>query len=207
MRHFPFTTPDNLELLDEAGVELIFFSPLHDSQFPEGVDGLYLVGGFPEVYAQTLSQNQAFLDGIRQLHHANLPIYAECGGLMALTEAVVDLDGQHWPMAGIIPGETKMQPRLASLGYRVATAMTDNLLVDKGEQVRGHEFHYSTWEVHESDLNGYHAWQVRRRQADSESRFGGYCQGNLLASYIHVHFGQNPMLARRFLHRLNQEQP
>ena len=149
-----------------------------------------------------LDANYALLQDIRAFHAAGKPIYAECGGFMILTDAMTDVAGKRWPMAGLIPGETQMQQKLAALGYRVATATQDNLLVQSGEQVRGHEFHYSHWSVDASLLNGKRAWSMRRRVNDSETQLAGYIEGNLLASYLHVHMGQNPMLAKRFVEQM-----
>ncbi|MEM7538342.1 MAG: cobyrinic acid a,c-diamide synthase, partial [Chloroflexota bacterium] len=199
---FSFYYPANLELLADLGVEVKYFSPLRDKHLPENVDGLYLGGGFPEVYANYISANQSILQDIRAFHAAGKPIYAECGGFMVLTEAMTDVAGKRWPMAGLIPGETQMQQKLAALGYRVATATQDNLLVQSGEQVRGHEFHYSHWDVDASLLDSKSAWHMRRRADDSEVKPAGYIEGNLLASYLHVHMGQNPMLARRFVEQM-----
>ena len=146
------------------------------------------------------------LQDIRDFHAAGKPIYAECGGFMVLTEAMTDLAGKRWPMAGLIPGETQMQQKLAALGYRVATATQDNLLVQSGAHVRGHEFHYSRWDVDTSLLNGKRAWSMRRRMNDNvndnAAQLAGYVEGNLLASYLHVHMGQNPMLAKRFVEQM-----
>lgn len=201
---FSFYYPDNLEPLEAAGAEIVFFSPLRDGALPAGADGLYLGGGFPEVYAEQLSRNRAMLRAIRTFHEAGHPIYAECGGFMLLTEALVDLDGKRWPMAGLILGEMQMGQKLAGLGYRVATARGDNLLVRAGESVRGHEFHYSTWVQPREMTEPKHAWTLRRRTEAQESRPDGYASGNLLASYVHVHFGQDAALATRFVDALAQ---
>lgn len=201
---FSFYYPDNLELLAAAGACIRFFSPLRDSELPPGSAGLYLGGGFPELYASQLSSNHRLLAAIRHLHAQDRPIYAECGGFMVLTEALVDLEGRRWPMAGLVPGTVHMTPRLAGLGYRVAEASTDNLLLRRGQRVRGHEFHYSRWEPGSAASPGYPAWHLRRREEDPESRPDGFARGNLLASYLHVHFGQDPALAARLVDRLRQ---
>ena len=205
---FSFYYPDNLDLLEAAGARIEFFSPLRDTSLPTGAAGLYLGGGFPELYASQLSANQSILAEFRRFHAQGRPIYAECGGFMVLTQALIEPNGTRWPMAGIIPGETQMQERLAGLGYRVATAMQDNLLINRGECVRGHEFHYSRW-TDESGTNDSAradtAWQMRRRSDDSQSRAAGYSSGNLLASYLHIHFGQDPALAQNFVSRLMQQ--
>jgi cobyrinic acid a,c-diamide synthase len=102
-------------------------------------------------------------------------------------------------MAGLAPGETQMQRRLAGLGYRVAMAVAPHLLLTAGEEVRGHEFHYSTWIVSPARVVSHTAWALRRRPDDSGGHLDGYVNGNLLASYLHIHFGQRPALAARFV--------
>ena len=203
---FSFYYPDNLELLAQAGARIHFFNPLRDQALPPETAGLYLGGGFPELYAARLSANRSLWTGVRRLHQEGRPIYAECGGFMVLTQALVDLEGRTWPMAGLLPGTARMVGRLAGLGYRVATALGDNLLLPAGAQVRGHEFHYSVWDVAPEELAGRHAWSLSRRQGDGETRLDGYAQGDLLASYLHVHFGQDPRLARRFVARMAERQ-
>ncbi|MBI3958672.1 MAG: cobyrinate a,c-diamide synthase [Chloroflexi bacterium] len=199
---FSFYYPDNLELLAAAGARIHFFSPLQNETLPPETAGVYLGGGFPEMYAERLSRNQALWADLRRLHARRIPIYAECGGFMALTEALVDLDGVRWPMAGLVPGETQMQSRLAGLGYRLASAAAPNLLLAEGESVRGHEFHYSTWAVDAERIAGHAAWTLRRRPGDANSRPDGYVDGNLLASYLHIHFGQRSAFAERFVAKM-----
>lgn len=195
---FSFYYPDNLELIEEAGARTHFFSPLRGQTLPPETAGIYFGGGFPEVYADQLSQNQALWLQLRQFHAADVPIYAECGGFMALTEALIDTDGRRWPMAGLVPGETQMQTRLVGLGYRLATARADNLLVQAGHTVRGHEFHYSQWQIEPLPTHDHTAWLLRRRTEDA-TQIEGYACGNLLASYLHIHFAQDPSLAKRFV--------
>ncbi len=203
---FSFYYPDNLELLAQAGARIHFFSPLRDRALPQETAGLYLGGGFPELYAARLSANRPLWEAVRRLHQEGRPIYAECGGFMVLTQALVDQEGRSWPMAGLLPGRARMVGRLAGLGYRVATALDHNLLLPAGTQVRGHEFHYSVWDVAPEELAGRHAWSLRRHQGDGAARLDGYAQDNLLASYLHVHFGQDPELARRFVARMVERQ-
>ena len=118
---FHFCYPENLALLEESGAKLAFFSPLRDAALPAGTTGVLLSGGFPEVYADMLSKNAALHRALRQAHAEGLPIYAECGGLMLLTEAIVDFEGRAFPMAGLLGGYSEMTRQLA-LGYRQARA-------------------------------------------------------------------------------------
>lgn len=192
---FCFYYEDNLDLLRAAGAEIVFFSPLHDTALPEGVAGLYLGGGYPELYAGELARNEAMRVAIRKAHRAEMPTYAECGGLMFLTQGIVDLEGQRHPGVGLLPGYSQMHRRL-KMGYRLVRACRDSLLLRRGEQMRGHEFHYSDWVARPPELS--HAYEITSRRGE-EARLEGVAQGNLLASYIHLHFGARPSLAARFV--------
>jgi len=198
---FCFYYPDNLDLLEAAGARLAFFSPARGERLPSDAAGMYLGGGYPELHAAALSANTAFHDDLRALHSRGAPIFAECGGFMMLTEALIDLDGRRWPMAGLVPGVTRMTPQIASLGYRQATALHDNLLVPTGTTLRGHEFHYSVWEK-PAALPDRSAWSAHGTQANALAQPLGYVNGNLLASYLHIHLGQAPELARRLVGKL-----
>jgi cobyrinic acid a,c-diamide synthase len=193
---FSFLYEDNLDLLREAGAELVPFSPLADTALPPGTQALFLCGGFPELYAAELAGNAAIREQIRQAAAAGMPIYAECGGLMYLTETLLDGEGRSYPMVGVLPGRSRMTPRL-TLGYRSIQAHSENWLLQPGETLRGHEFHYSTWEREESDIPP--AYTILPDQWRSESRPDGALLGNVLASYVHLHFLAHPALAARFV--------
>lgn len=193
---FNFYYPENLELLEAYGAELVFFSPLHDDRLPSGVDGLYLGGGFPEEFAAELSAKKALFDEIRRAHRAGMPIYAECGGLMFLCRSLTDRQGFEFPMAGLVPARVRMRGRLAALGYREATAATDHLLLAQGQAARGHEFHYSELTPDETEYPW--AWRLAGRKGEI---LEGYARGNLLASYTHLHFGSNPHTVRSLIER------
>jgi cobyrinic acid a,c-diamide synthase len=193
---FSFLYPENLELLREAGAEVMAFSPLRDATLPPGTQGIYLCGGFPELYAAQLAANQPMCTALRQAQAQQLPIYAECGGLMYLTEAIVDAQGERQPMAGLLPGVSVMSTRL-TLGYRVVRALTDNWLWRAGEEMRGHEFHYSIWSGRPAALPYLYQFlpHTPRHSAQSE----GAILGSVVASYAHLHFLANPILAERFV--------
>jgi cobyrinic acid a,c-diamide synthase len=194
---FSFIYEDNLDLLRDAGAHIVFFSPLRDQALPPGAGGVILSGGFPEIYAARLAVNRNMLEALRAAHARGLPIYAECGGLMYLTQAIVDLDGQAHSMAGLLPGRSVMSGRL-TLGYREARAAGDSWLFSAGESVRGHEFHYSAWEGYISKAPPAFYLQPSSSR-DSDARPEGVCMGNLWASYVHLHFGGKPELAERFV--------
>ena len=183
---FCFYYPENLELLEEAGAELVEFSPVA-GRLPANLDGLYLGGGYPELHAEALSANLEVLGAIRDLAAAGRPILAECGGLMYVGETL-EVDGREHSMCGLLPLKTRMSGRL-SIGY--VEVETHGLL---GNCVaRGHAFHSS--ELSETGPVDY-SYRVRRADRVVEE---GYSIGNVLASYVHLHFATNPELAARFV--------
>jgi cobyrinic acid a,c-diamide synthase len=200
---FQFYYPDNLEILRSFGAELVEFSPLEDAHLPRGLGGIYLGGGYPEVHAAALAANESMLREIQSHAAQGRAIYAECGGLMYLGEAVTTVDGRRLAMAGVLPIETAMLERLKSLGYVEATASDESLWQDGrgGEPIvlRGHEFHYSEIVADRSAAEGWQpAYAVRRRSSEATTQ-EGYCRGLVLAGYMHAHFGSCPRAAERFV--------
>jgi cobyrinic acid a,c-diamide synthase len=191
---FSFYYEDNLDLLREAGAEVVLFSPLSDAALPLGCHGLYIGGGFPEVYAARLADNAALRDEIRTAIANGLPTYAECGGLMYLTGSISDLEGRTYPMVGALPGRSVMAGRL-TLGYREAITERATLLAQADVALRGHEFHYSDWIDRPDEAPAAYRLVENGTPACRE----GYAAGNLLASYIHLHWGAAPELAERFV--------
>lgn len=182
---FSFVYPDSLEELKREGVELVPFSPLKDSKLPADCKGLIIGGGFPEVYAEALAQNKAMLAEIKSYAQKGLPVYAECGGLMYLTECIITTDGQSFVMAGVVPAEIHMRKRLVAMGYVEAQAVNDNVLTNKGDTVHGHVFHYSELKPTIEDFPW--AWNITFMRG-GKSLSDGYAKGNVLASYVHLHF-------------------
>ncbi|ABU56760.1 cobyrinate a,c-diamide synthase [Roseiflexus castenholzii] len=193
---FSFLYEENLDLLRASGARIAFFSPLRDTTLPEGTAALYLCGGFPELYAEALSANRVLLRAIRKAVDAGMPVYAECGGLMYLTDAIIDAEGRAFPMVGALGGRSVMTPRL-TLGYRTVRAESDTWLWQKGETLRGHEFHYSAWNDRPERLPRLYTClpDAMRPAAFSE----GAVLNNTLASYIHIHFLACPQAAQRFV--------
>lgn len=192
---FNFYYPTNLDLLRQSGAEIVTFSPLNDSALPERCHMIYLGGGYPEIYAEKLAANTAMREALRTAHRRGTPIYAECGGLMYLGETLTDSKGQTFPMTGILTGHSTMGNRLKRFGYCEGTALTDTTLVNAGEHLRGHEFHYSDFVT---DLPPAFEF-IKARDGDVLKRWnGGYQVGNTLASYLHVHFAQRPGLLDRW---------
>ncbi|MBH8599347.1 cobyrinate a,c-diamide synthase [Thermoactinomyces sp. CICC 10523] len=196
---FNFYYPENLELLTHHGACLRFFSPLRGEIVPEEADGLYIGGGFPEEFVRELSGNGKVKDSFRRKIAAGLPTFAECGGYMYLTEAIIDREGNAHPMVGVIPAAVRMKDRLAALGYREVEALSDNLLLKRGEKARGHEFHYS--ELTAQSDHYPPAYQTSGRRGKHRE---GYVRENLLAGYTHLHFASHPEMVPRFISACQQ---
>jgi cobyrinic acid a,c-diamide synthase len=199
---FCFYYPENLELLTAAGAAVEFFSPLKGEQPSVNAAGVYLGGGYPELHASELASNIGLWHALKELRIRDAPIYAECGGFMVLTQGLIDCEGRRWPMAGLIPGVARMTDKLAALGYRHAAALHANLLTAGGDELRGHEFRYSTWVCDEPIADDDMAWQVRGARTEAPADSGGFVSGNLLASYLHIHFAQRAGIASRFVEKL-----
>lgn len=191
---FCFYYADNLRLLVEAGAQLVEFSPLHDT-LPAGLDALYIGGGYPELHAEQLAANCGMREQIRAFAAAGGPIYAECGGLMYLGQAL-DVDGQRYDQCGVLPYSTRMPARL-TLAYVEVT--TTGGLVGAGHTARGHLYHHSEI-VDEPDLDRVYEIRTVRGEARSE----GYSSGNVLASYAHLHFASAPGIATAIVERARQ---
>jgi cobyrinic acid a,c-diamide synthase len=180
---FSFGYADNLEMLAEAGAELVPFDPLHEPALPKGIGGLIVGGGFPEVYAAALADNLPLLADTRRRVGEGLVTWAECGGLLWLSQ---DLDGHR--LCGVINARGVMTDRL-TLGYRTATFLTATPLGPAGTTVRGHEFHYSTVEPAGDAL-------TLEGAAGRETAFrSGWGSPTLMASYLHLHLAGAPQLA------------
>ena len=191
-RAFNFYYQDNLDLLQQLGAELVFWSPLTDPGLPENVDGLYFGGGFPEVFAQQLAANTGAIAAVKAAILAGMPTYAECGGLMYLCNKIIDFENNAWSMVGVIPSVAVMGSRL-TLGYRHAIALQDSPLLQTGDRVWGHEFHRSSL----SELPTQPLFQTQGFNTPPVTE--GWQLPNLHASYIHLHFGTRPDIPARFL--------
>lgn len=197
---FCFYYRENLDLLIRAGVEPVFFSPLVDTSLPEGVQGLYFGGGYPELHARTLASNQAMRRAVLAAALEAMPIYAECGGLLYLLESLEDMHGRVWPMTGVFALRGRMHATLQSLGYRSVVFARDCLLGPAGTMVRGHEFHYAALaagqDAHTAadPCGDEHAPYTVRDRRGRESR-AGFLRRNTLGSFIHLHFGSAPQVA------------
>jgi len=172
-----FIYPANLNFLQEQGAEIIFFSPVAGELIPDGADALWLPGGYPELFAEALSRSESW-QSLRAFIELGKPVLAECGGAILLGEALLDHSGKQWPMANILPYCSKMQTKLASLGYR-----------EEASGIRGHEFHHS---LRESERKFEPCFQLDR--GDKGIRYK-----NLRASYVHWYFASAPEVIAHWL--------
>lgn len=188
---FCFCYQDGLDALREAGAALIAFSPLHDTGLPVEIDGLYLPGGYPELYARALSENRTMLESVRRALASGLPTVAECGGFLYLQERLEDESGAAFPMCGALPGRGYKTEGLRRFGYETLYAPTDSLLFRAGEHIPAHEFHY--WD---STENGA---ALIAGKADGRTWRCGYVSDSLYAAFPHLHLDGEAMLAERFV--------
>ena len=189
---FCFYYEENFRLLKSFGAEIVPFSPLRDRNLPEGVRGLYLGGGYPELHCEALSSNRALKKAIRAFARDGKPVYAECGGFMFLMRTIRDLDGRGHRMAGVFPFEAVMEPRLRSLGYREITTQEESPLGPAGTRVRGHEYHYSRMTLPDEPPERIYRMADRQGIKPLEE---GFLAGRTLGSYVHLHWGSNPAAA------------
>lgn len=197
---FHFYYHDSLEALERAGAELVRFSPVRDAALPEGLDGLYLGGGYPEEHARAISQNTGMIRSIVEFADAGKPVYAECGGLIYLSRGVETVDGTRYPFAGILPVWARMRNSYKSLGYAEAVFTRDTLLGKAGESVKGHMFHYSELMDDPLGREGWSAaYAVRRKGAETPEGF--FSGKNVLATYLHAHLASHPAAVKSFVNR------
>ncbi|MDG1478649.1 MAG: cobyrinate a,c-diamide synthase [Myxococcota bacterium] len=189
---FHFYYADNLDLLREAGAQLVPFSPLADARLPEGLDGLIIGGGYPEAHAETLSANATMRADIAAFAASGRLVYAECGGLMYLG-ASLTVGAREHPMCGVLDHRTAMADRLVVLGYREVETTADSILGPAGTTFRGHEFHHSVLSSPPTAPTIY-TWS-----GYGGSGREGYARGRVLASYIHAHWGGSPDIPRRLV--------
>ncbi len=194
---FNFYYHDNLDILRQNGARLVDFSPLTDKKLPKGANGIYIGGGFPEVFAAQLAKNTSLKSDIRLKAALGIPVYAECGGLMYLSKEITDLKGRKFSMAGLLDAKIKMGKRRAGLGYVNLAAMRNNILSKRGDMIRAHIFHWS-----------YYVRRPRNKWAYQYEKHGnifydGLIKNNVLAGYAHMHFSANPNFAKNFISSCN----
>lgn len=183
---FCFYYEENLRLLQRLGAELVYFSPIHDSVIPDNVDGLYIGGGYPELYARALGDNLPMRESVKNAIQSGIPSIAECGGFQYLQESL-----ESEPMAGAIHGESFDTGKLVRFGYVTLTAKTDTFL-EKGDSIKAHEFHY-----YDSTDNGNDIMCVKASNgAIYEAVFAG---DNYWWGYPHIYMPSNESFAERFI--------
>jgi cobyrinic acid a,c-diamide synthase len=194
-RAFSFYYEDNLDLLREQGAEILCFSPLDDSELPPHLDALYLGGGYPELYSAELSTNTLMLGSINAFVASGKPVYAECGGMIFLSQQLTTVDGITYAMAGVLPFAVEMTSRLVQFGYVTVELTRDSMIGPVGTSIRGHSFHHSRIVNDAQVPTAYSVTYSLPGQQECE----GYSVGNVLASYIHLHFRASPSIARDFV--------
>ncbi len=184
---FCFMYKENIEILEDLGCEVVFFSPLNDEKLPEGISGLYLCGGYPELYPEELSNNKRMCQEIKDIITKGIPTIAECGGFMYLHDSI-----ENVPMVGFIKGDCIKTDKLQRFGYIEITALEDNLLCHKGESIRVHEFHY-----YDSENCG-ESFMAKKASNGLEYLC---CHGSdsLYAGFPHIYLPANPDFAKSFV--------
>jgi cobyrinic acid a,c-diamide synthase len=185
---FHFYYVDNLSRLEQAGAQLVMFSPIHDAHLPD-VDGIYIGGGYPEAYAEQLAANTTMRREIASFAAAGGVVYGECGGLMYLCSELRTLDGRDHPMCAVVPARTEMYDRLQALGYVEVRTHRQSILGAAGTQFRGHQFRYSRLTPFSSAPQS--AFRIIRRYGGDQAD-EGFQIGNTIASYVHAHWASNP---------------
>lgn len=210
-RAFCFLYQENLRLLAQAGAELVFFSPLTDAALPEGLDGLYLPGGYPELSARELAANASMRASVRAFCASGRPVWAECGGYMYLLAELAgagpceveaeatNMAGEIFetqPMCGALPGRAVLRARRAALGYRQARTLRSGPFGPAGTSLRGHEFHYSEYEA---PAGAPPAPAFALTASDGREALDGQARGNIVGGYFHAHLASNPQAAQAFV--------
>lgn len=187
---FTFYYQDNLEAMEANNAEMVYFSPLHDQEVPD-VDGIYIGGGYPEIFARELEANQNMRKSMHKFYQDERPIYAECGGLMYLSRSI----NQH-QMCDVFGYNSHMTKKPQALSYVIAKATHDNIIIPAGETFHGHEFHYSRLEL--EGANPKFAFEILRGRGVSGS-MDGLMSKNTLASYVHTHVAACPSFASKLV--------
>ncbi len=196
---FCFWYRDNLELLRELGAETVFFSPIRDKTLPEGVKGLILPGGYPELYAKELADNREMRSAVFEAVRSGMPCLAECGGFLYLHRELEDMDGNFLPMAGVLDARARRTNRLGRFGYVTLSAQEDKGLFKAGETVRAHEFHYYESEDCGTDLHAV-------KPAGNRNWDCCHVTETLFAGFPHLYYESDPGLVLRFLRKAAGEE-
>ena len=197
-RAFNFYYEDGIEHLKEKGVKIVEFDTFKDKKLPY-CHAVYIGGGYPELYANEISKNKSLMRDIYEKSNQNMPIYAECGGLMYLGEKIVSND-EEYEMVGVFKGISTMSEKLQRFGYCNARSKLDTPILKKGQEIRGHEFHYSTFQ---SNVDTVFDMSKTLYDKSVKKWVGGYLKNNTLATYLHVHFA-NDIIAENFCQSMDK---
>ncbi len=196
---FHFYYQDLFDEMEWHGCELIRFSPIEDTHLREEFDALYIGGGYPEEHAEALSANEQMLEDIRKFAALGRPIYAECGGLIYLSQRLETIDGKEYSLVGLLPSTTRMLDHKKSLGYVEVTLNEDSLWGPRGTTLKGHEFHYSELTTDPTGNSNWKAvYSLRKPHSDALTSEGFQC-GQILASYVHLHLASHPEAIEFFI--------
>ncbi len=191
---FTFYYPENIEALAAAGAELVYINSMNDGKLP-AIDGLYIGGGFPEVFGEAIAANAGLRRAIKEAAEAGLPIYAECGGLMYLGREIV-WEGRAFPMCGVFPFAVAVDKRPQGHGYTLMRSLQGNPFFAAGAEIKGHEFHHSHLTGADPGLN--YTYEVIRGHG-IDGRRDGLLYKNTFATYNHIHAVANPGWAPKFV--------
>lgn len=180
---FNFYYQDNLDILENLGCELIFFSPINDHKIPDNIQGIYLGGGFPEVFADELEKNKTMKKSLKEAITSGIFTYAECGGMMYLSEKIIDFEEKSWEMVGVLPNIAIMDKKL-TLGYREGKILINHQLFNKNIILRGHEFHRAK----NSHISSSPILEIKDYYSQHILSYQGWQINNIYASYLHIHF-------------------
>ena len=193
---FCFYYQDDIDLFEALGAKIVEFSPLADKSIPDGIDGIFMGGGFPELFADRLSKNESMMSSILAAHKQGTVIYGECGGMMYLMEKLIDCEERLFKMSSVLNGTSSMENRRQGLGYVIVDTICDNVICNNGDTFRAHEFHWSKLQdVPDSTTFAYNTRKTNGRRTGVD----GICKSNVMASYTHIHFSSNPELAINLL--------
>ncbi|MFP3999841.1 MAG: cobyrinate a,c-diamide synthase, partial [Desulfobacterales bacterium] len=194
---FCFYYEDNMDVLRENGCDIVYFSPLNDQKPPDNIHGLYLGGGYPELYSDALYKNISMRRWVQKMCASGMPVYAECGGFMYLCRTLEDQEGNIFEMAGVYAFDTCMQKRLSCLGYREIRLGQNTPLGPAGSVIRGHEFHYSRIKNPGAEKKAEDVYDSADKTG-RQRRASGWLAGRCLGSYVHLHFKSNPETGSHF---------
>lgn len=193
---FCFYYEDNLRMLQEQGAELLEFSPLHDFRLPENCQGLLLGGGYPELYAQRLSENHTMLQSIKAAAEDGMPMVAECGGFMYLHSTMIDQEGHSYEMADVVKGSCTYQGKLVRFGY-IELEETGGCYLEQGQKIRAHEFHY-----YDSTQNGTDC--IATKPTTGRQYTCVHARENQWLGFPHLYYPSNPQFAKQFIEKARE---